>query len=89
MAMGVEHRRHQRYDYTTDAVVSHEGESCECTVQDISASGASFKSAWRPTRGATVEIRFQGKKPVKGQVVRHDDQGFAVTSVWDLSACSV
>ena len=84
--MSVEHRKHQRYAYKSDAVVTHDGKSCECSVLDISASGAAFHSAWRPGTGATVEVRFQGMKPVKGQVVRHIDNGFAVTSVWDLIA---
>ena len=87
--MGVENRGRERFAFAIDAVITYGDETCECKVLDISANGASFKSAWRPNAGAMVEIRFQGKLPVKGQVVRHDDQGFAVTSVWDLSACSV
>ena len=53
--MGVEHRRHQRFSYSNGAVVTYDGKSCECTVLDISASGAAFKSAWKPNAGATVE----------------------------------
>lgn len=53
---------------------------------DISASGAAFKTDWWPETGSTVEIRFTGMKPVKGQVVRHMEEGFAVTAVWGLQS---
>ncbi len=84
--MSAEHRKHHRFSYSSDAVVTYKGERCECVVLNISASGAAFKSAWRPDVGASVEIRFNGKIPVKGQVARHMDEGFAVTSVWDLKS---
>jgi hypothetical protein len=86
MTVGPDNRRHPRFSYATGAIVTLGGKQHECSVQDISASGAGFKSTWRPVKGAIVAISFSGTRPVKGQVVRHTDEGFAVTSVWDLKS---
>ncbi len=86
MAVNPNSRRHPRFSYASGAIVTLDGEKHECSVLDISASGAALKSSWRPVIGATVAICFSGTRPVKGQVVRHTDEGFAVTSVWDLQS---
>lgn len=82
--MSEEQRKHPRFPCSNEATIILNDVQRECFAVNISASGAAFKSDWRPNAGTILEIRFKGSKPVKGQVVRHTREGFAVTSVWDL-----
>lgn len=72
---GIEARRHERHviDNKTAVLKLGEGLSIECTVLDVSLSGASISTNARPPIGA--EVLF-GK--LRSRVVRHHDNGIGV-----------
>ena len=82
--MTAERRNHPRQEYAGDVGVIVDGQRHHCLVQDVSATGMRFKSAWRPEVGATVDLQFDGVQPLRGQVVRHTPDGFSVVSVWNM-----
>ncbi len=69
-------RRHARY-VVTDKLLTlklADGSAIDCRVQDFSLSGASIITVTRPAVGSEVML---GR--LRGKVVRHHDQGIAVT----------
>lgn len=71
----MEKRAHLRVDMKVEsrAVIPEEGLEFDCTIVDLSITGALIRSALKPPLGAEVQIGS-----LRGHVRRHWDEGFAI-----------
>ena len=50
-----------------------------CAVRDISLGGGALRSDWRPAIGTAIALHIKNVDPFGALVVRHTDDGFAVS----------
>lgn len=71
----MEKRVHRRIELKVEsrAIVPNEGREFDCTIVDLSVTGALIRSDVKPPLGAEVRIGS-----LRGQVRRHWEEGFAI-----------
>ncbi len=72
-------RRHQRVELRLNGRFLHEGHDHTFLTQNVSCGGAMVEARALPEIGTSVVCYFDDLGRVTGHVVRHIEQGFAVT----------
>jgi len=78
-AIGADRRRHKRIEADLKGrYLGPDGDEHVCEIENISAGGALVRAAHPPQKGARVVIYFNDLGRFDSQVVRTEDDGFAV-----------
>ncbi len=83
-----EKRRTKRFEVGKTSVIKIDGVSQVIQIGDVSYGGVGFITDARPQLGSQVTLEADQSEPVRGKVVRHTENGFAVELTLDRSAAN-
>lgn len=83
-----EKRRTKRFEVGKTSVITIAGVSHVIQIGDVSYGGVGLITDARPELGSSVTLEADSEDPVRGKIVRHTENGFAVELALDRAAAN-
>lgn len=83
-----EKRRTKRFEVGKTSVIMIAGVSHVIQIGDVSYGGVGIITDARPELGSSVTLDADQSEPVRGKIIRHTENGFAVELALDRSTAN-